>query len=186
MIGQEPRQRGGGRLVRDVGEPRRHARARASGANATSSGSSMRAARRLAGSAGGAAGVIECSIRLATIGSPRDRAALVEAVDIAAVIELRDEARVVEILRLVQPHLAIIVDFHHLLDALDRRIGLARQLRRLGIDLGLLGRIGDAVPFAIAAKAAALSVFSSAIASTVDLTKRAAASWFFASQTSPH
>ena len=56
----------------------------------------------------------------------------VQPVDIAALVELADEARVVEIFRPVNAHLAIVVDLHHGLDALDRRIGLGRQRDGVG------------------------------------------------------
>src|SRR5262245_57060990 len=55
-------------------------------------------------------------------------------------------------------HLAIVVDLHHGLDALDRRIGLGRQLHGLRIDLLLRARITDAVPFGHGRKGSLLVV----------------------------
>src|SRR5262249_36735137 len=78
---------------------------------------------------------------------PEATSFLVQAVDIAALVELGDEARVIEIVRLVHAHLAVVVDVHHQLDALDRRIGLGRQLHRLRIDMLLRAGFLDAVPF---------------------------------------
>src|SRR5882757_9937737 len=92
-------------------------RACAAGSAGRAGAGVMRTARRCSAWAGWlAAGVIECSIRPSTIRSPRSGGTLVEAVNIAAPIELRDKARVIEILRPMQAHLAVIVDFHHLLD----------------------------------------------------------------------
>src|SRR5262249_20872888 len=91
------------------------------------------------------AGVFFIAARTAQREPSRDarrarRSLLIEAVDIAALIELANEARVVEILRLVNAHFAIVVDLHHGPDTFDRRIGLGRQLHRLRIDLLLRAR----------------------------------------------
>src|SRR5258708_15715507 len=111
-------------------------------ASGSARASAILLARRFsAGAVGAAARVIECSIPVATIGSARSGAAFVEAVNIAAPIELRDKAGVVEILGRMPSHLAVIINIHHRPDALDRRLRLARELRRLGIDRLLRGRL---------------------------------------------